>query len=57
MKKVLVALKAVGARDVFVFGGLALVTVGAGMIYRPAAALVAGAGLLAIGVMGVPKWR
>lgn len=47
----------IGARDVFVFGGLALICLGVGMIYPPAAPIVAGIALLVIGVVGVPSWR
>ena len=47
----------VGARDVFVFAGLALVAFGAGMIYIPAAPIVVGAALLTIGIFGIPQWR
>lgn len=43
-------------RDVLVLVGLALLVTGAGMIYRPAAYLVAGAVLMAIGLFGVPRW-
>lgn len=47
----------IGARDVFVFGGLALLCLGAGMIYLPAAPVIAGLALLTIGVVGIPSWR
>lgn len=47
----------VGVRDVFVFGGLALLCLGAGMVYLPAAPIVAGLALLVIGLNGVPAWR
>lgn len=54
MKKLLAN---VGMRDVFVFGGLALVSLGAGMVYLAAAPIIAGLALLTIGIIGVPKWR
>ncbi|MDQ3275177.1 MAG: hypothetical protein M3Q39_09150 [Actinomycetota bacterium] len=44
-------------RDVLALVGLALLTVGAGMVYRPAAYLVPGFVLFVIGLFGVPKWR
>ena len=47
----------VGARDVFIFGGLALLCLGAGMVYLPAAPIIAGLALLTIGIAGVPQWR
>lgn len=47
----------IGARDVAVLGGIALLTTGAGMVYRPAAPIVAGLFLLTLGLVGVPKWR
>lgn len=49
--------KSIEMRDVAVFGGLALVTVGAGMIYLPAAPLVAGLTLFYLGAFGIPSWR
>ncbi len=49
--------ESIGVRDVFVFGGLALLSVGAGMVYLPAAPIVAGLALLVIGLNGVPTWR
>lgn len=47
---------AIDARDVFVFLGLGLVTLGSGMIYLAAAPITAGLILLLIGILGVPKW-
>lgn len=47
----------VGARDVFVFGGISLITVGAGMVYLPMAPIVAGLMLLVIGLIGIPRWN
>jgi hypothetical protein len=49
--------KKVGARDVLLFSGISLLTGGAGMVYLPAAPLVAGVLLLAIGLVGIPKWH
>lgn len=43
-------------RDVLAVAGLALLSVGAGMIYRPAGLIVAGVVMLAIGLFGVPRW-
>lgn len=48
--------KKVGLRDLFVFGGMMLVTVGAGMVYLPAAPIIAGLVLLVVGLFGIPKW-
>ena len=56
MKRLLASFGAITARDVFVFGGLALVTVGAGMVYLAAAPIVAGLVLLIVGLYGIPKW-
>ena len=47
----------IGARDVFIFGGLALLCLGAGMVYTAAAPIVGGIALLTIGIAGVPQWR
>jgi hypothetical protein len=47
---------AITVRDFLVFGGLALLTTGAGMVYLPAAPIVAGLALLGLGIYGVPKW-
>lgn len=47
----------VGARDLLVFGGLTLLCLGAGMVYLPAAPIVAGLALLFLGLFGVPAWR
>jgi hypothetical protein len=47
----------VGARDVFLFLGLALLCSGAGMVYLPAAPIIAGLAFLFIGFFGVPSWR
>lgn len=47
----------IGARDLCVFGGMALLTAGAGMIYLPAAPICAGLLLLYLGLHGVPAWR
>lgn len=47
----------VGARDMFVFAGIALVSAGSAMIYPPAGAIMAGAILLLIGILGVPTWH
>ncbi len=42
--------------DVHVYGGLLLLSVGAGWVYRPAGLIVAGVGLLALGVWAlVPR--
>ena len=49
--------KKVGARDLFVFGGVILVTIGTGMVYLPAAPIIAGLALFLIGLFGVPTWR
>lgn len=46
----------VEGRDVFVFGGILLTAVGAGMIYVPAALICAGIVLLLLGVFGIPSW-
>jgi len=56
-KRLLAFFSAIGARDVFVFAGLALVTLGAGMVYVPAAPIIAGLVLLVVGLFGVPTWR
>lgn len=42
----------VDLQDVFVFGGLGLVTVGAHAVYPPAGWIVPGAVLMAIGLRG-----
>lgn len=58
MKKRLHALWGqIGARDLFVFGGIALLTIGAGMVYLPAAPIIAGVVLFSIGLLGIPSWR
>lgn len=58
MKAALLAVLAkIGARDLFVFAGLGLLTLGAGLVYLPAAPIVAGAALLSIGIFGIPQWR
>lgn len=44
-------------RDAFLFGGLALLGLGAWMAYRPAGPAVVGLVLLLIGVFGIPKWN
>lgn len=49
--------KKLGARDVFLFGGLSLLCLGAGMVYLPAAPIIAGAAFLSLGLFGVPSWR
>lgn len=46
----------VGARDLFAVSGFALLTAGVGMVYVPAAPIVAGVLLLAVGIFGVPSW-
>lgn len=56
MKRLRPLLDALDLRDLFVFGGVALVSIGSGMVYLPAALVVAGIALLAIGVFGVPRW-
>lgn len=43
-------------RDVLVLVGLALLATGTAMIYPPAAFILVGAVLLALGLFGVPKW-
>lgn len=48
--------ESVSARDVFVFGGLGMLCAGAGMIFVPAAPIIAGIAFLIIGLIGVPKW-
>lgn len=49
--------KKLGMRDAFVFGGLALLGVGVGMVYFPASLVVLGVVLLYLGLVGVPSWR
>jgi hypothetical protein len=43
-------------RDVLVLVGLALLAAGVGMIYRPAAFILVGLVLMALGLYGVPRW-
>lgn len=45
-----------GARDVFVVAGVLLLTLGAGLVYAPAAPITAGLVLLIVGVFGLPRW-
>jgi hypothetical protein len=47
----------VGARDVLLFSGVMLLTVGAGMVYIPAAPITAGLIIFAISLVGIPKWH
>lgn len=47
----------IGARDLCIFGGLSILSLGAGMVYTPAAPIVIGVALLGIGLWGVPSWR
>lgn len=56
MKRLRRFLDPLDLRDLFVFGGIALISAGAGMVYLPAALVVAGIALLTIGIFGVPGW-
>lgn len=47
----------VSGRDLYVFGGLALLGTGAGMAYPPAGPMVVGLVLLLIGVKGLPEFK
>lgn len=46
------AVAELGLRDAFVFGGLALVSIGAFMVYTPAGLIVPGATFMWLGLQG-----
>ncbi|MFW6012376.1 MAG: hypothetical protein ACOC92_01560 [bacterium] len=44
-------------RDVWFYGGILLLSLGAGMVYRPASLIVAGGILVGVAVFGVAEAR
>ncbi len=46
---------AVELRDLLIFGGLFLLSHGVAMVYAPAAWMVFGAGVFAVGYFGLPR--